>query len=42
MQVAEACLYLAAEGDFCTGTELQVTGGAELNYANKSRLAKHQ
>ncbi|NP_001128543.1 hydroxysteroid (17-beta) dehydrogenase 14 L homeolog [Xenopus laevis] len=36
-ECAKAALYLAAEGTFCTGIDLLLTGGAELNYANKSQ-----
>ncbi|CAD5125394.1 DgyrCDS13629 [Dimorphilus gyrociliatus] len=34
----EACLYLAAEGSFCTGIDIIMSGGAELGYAKKTRL----
>ncbi|XP_053546663.1 17-beta-hydroxysteroid dehydrogenase 14 [Bombina bombina] len=36
-ECAKAALYLAAEGTFCTGIDLRLTGGAELNYANKNQ-----
>ncbi|KAM4703279.1 L-fucose dehydrogenase [Rhinophrynus dorsalis] len=36
-ECAKAALYLAAEGTFCTGIDLLLTGGAELNYANKNQ-----
>ncbi|XP_013414513.1 17-beta-hydroxysteroid dehydrogenase 14 isoform X2 [Lingula anatina] len=34
-----ACLYLAADATFCTGIELNLSGGAELSYGNKSRMS---
>lgn len=40
-ECAKAALYLAAEGTFCTGIDLLLTGGAELNYANKSQHRAH-
>lgn len=33
-----AALYLAADATFCTGIELLVSGGAELNFAFKSQI----
>ncbi|XP_029440055.1 LOW QUALITY PROTEIN: 17-beta-hydroxysteroid dehydrogenase 14 [Rhinatrema bivittatum] len=36
-ECAQAALYLAAEGTFCTGIDLILSGGAELNYANKNQ-----
>ncbi|XP_063798869.1 17-beta-hydroxysteroid dehydrogenase 14 isoform X3 [Pseudophryne corroboree] len=40
-ECAKAALYLAAEGTFCTGIDLFLTGGAELNYANKNQQKTH-
>jgi len=31
-----ACLYLAADAPFVTGTNLNVSGGAEVGFGNKS------
>lgn len=31
------CLFLAADATFCTGININVTGGAELGYGNKNR-----
>ncbi|CAI9606603.1 unnamed protein product [Staurois parvus] len=36
-ECAKAVLYLAAEATFCTGIDLLLTGGAELNYASKNQ-----
>ncbi|KAM9298958.1 L-fucose dehydrogenase [Gastrophryne carolinensis] len=36
-ECAQAVLYLAAEATFCTGIDLLLTGGAELNYGNKNQ-----
>ncbi|XP_040290976.1 17-beta-hydroxysteroid dehydrogenase 14 isoform X2 [Bufo bufo] len=36
-ECAKAALFLAAEGTFCTGIDILLTGGAELNYANKNQ-----
>jgi len=36
-EAGEACLFLASEATFTTGANLPLTGGAELNYASKSR-----
>ncbi|MEE6483036.1 hypothetical protein FKM82_013411 [Ascaphus truei] len=36
-ECGKAALYLATEGTFCTGIDLLLTGGAELNYANKNQ-----
>ena len=36
-EVARACLYLAAEATFTTGTDHIVSGGAELGYGRKVR-----
>jgi NAD(P)-dependent dehydrogenase (short-subunit alcohol dehydrogenase family) len=37
-ECGELCLFLAAEGTFLTGVDIPITGGAELDYGNKSRL----
>jgi NAD(P)-dependent dehydrogenase (short-subunit alcohol dehydrogenase family) len=37
-ECGKACLFLAADATFSTGTNLSLSGGAELNYASKSRL----
>ncbi|KAL3857542.1 hypothetical protein ACJMK2_012197 [Sinanodonta woodiana] len=34
-----ACLFLAADATFCTGIDLNLTGGAELNYGVKNPSA---
>lgn len=34
--VGAAAVFLASEANFCTGTELFVTGGAELGYGCKA------
>ncbi|KAK3102442.1 hypothetical protein FSP39_011403 [Pinctada imbricata] len=31
------CLFLAADATFCTGIDINLSGGAELNYGNKNR-----
>ncbi|KAM4652308.1 L-fucose dehydrogenase [Discoglossus pictus] len=36
-ECAKAALFLAADGSFCTGIDLLLSGGAELNYANKNQ-----
>lgn len=33
-----AALYLAADATFCTGIDLLLSGGAELNYGVKSQV----
>lgn len=33
-----AALFLAADATFCTGIDLYLSGGAELNYAFKSQV----
>ncbi|XP_064820510.1 17-beta-hydroxysteroid dehydrogenase 14-like [Oncorhynchus masou masou] len=33
-----AALYLAADATFCTGIDLLLSGGAELNYGYKSQV----
>ncbi|XP_006160244.2 17-beta-hydroxysteroid dehydrogenase 14 [Tupaia chinensis] len=35
-EVGAAAVFLASEATFCTGTELLVTGGAELGYGRKA------
>ncbi|XP_054850064.1 uncharacterized short-chain type dehydrogenase/reductase y4vI-like [Eublepharis macularius] len=37
-EVALAAVYLAAEGTFCTGLNLVLSGGAELGFAKKSQV----
>ncbi|XP_015283835.1 PREDICTED: 17-beta-hydroxysteroid dehydrogenase 14-like [Gekko japonicus] len=37
-EVALAALYLAAEGTFCTGLNLLLTGGAEVGFGVKDRM----
>lgn len=34
-----ACLFLAADASFCTGIELLLSGGAELDYGFKNQMA---
>ncbi|CAJ0941715.1 unnamed protein product, partial [Ranitomeya imitator] len=36
-ECASAALFLAAEGTFCTGIDILLTGGAELNYGSKTQ-----
>ncbi|XP_013416475.1 17-beta-hydroxysteroid dehydrogenase 14 isoform X1 [Lingula anatina] len=36
-ECGEACLFLAAEGSFCTGVDILLSGGAELGYGHKSQ-----
>lgn len=33
-----AALYLAADATYCTGIDLVLSGGAELNYGFKSQI----
>jgi NAD(P)-dependent dehydrogenase (short-subunit alcohol dehydrogenase family) len=35
-EVGAAAVFLASEATFCTGTELLLTGGAELGYGRKA------
>ncbi|XP_076115417.1 L-fucose dehydrogenase-like isoform X3 [Mytilus galloprovincialis] len=35
-EVGRACLFLATDATFCTGIEINMSAGAELNYANKN------
>ena len=37
-ECGQACLYLAAEATFTTGTDLLLTGGAELTYGKKTQV----
>ncbi|CAH1787399.1 unnamed protein product [Owenia fusiformis] len=37
-EAGQLCLFLAAEATFCTGLDIPLSGGAELNYGNKNRL----
>lgn len=32
------CLFLAADATFCTGININVSGGAELDYGNKNKV----
>ena len=36
-EAGQLCLFLAAEGTFCTGIDIPLSGGAELNYGKKTR-----
>ncbi|XP_046859146.1 17-beta-hydroxysteroid dehydrogenase 14-like isoform X1 [Xenia sp. Carnegie-2017] len=36
-EMGKCCVYLASEGTFCTGIDLPLSGGAELNYGEKSK-----
>lgn len=38
-EIGQVCLYLAAEGTFITGIDLPFSGGAELDYGQKSDSA---
>ncbi|XP_077171726.1 L-fucose dehydrogenase-like [Paroedura picta] len=38
-EVAAAVLYFAADGTFCTGIDLVLSGGAELGYGKKNPIA---
>ncbi|KAK0148693.1 17-beta-hydroxysteroid dehydrogenase 14 [Merluccius polli] len=37
-EIGRAALFLAADATFCTGIDLLVSGGAELNYGFKNRI----
>ncbi|VDI72114.1 Hypothetical predicted protein [Mytilus galloprovincialis] len=39
-EIGQACLFLAADATFCTGIEINMSAGAELNYANKNMRPK--
>ena len=39
-EMGKLCLFLAAEGTFCTGIDVVASGGAELNYGFKNRLKR--
>ncbi|KAL4224457.1 hypothetical protein ACF0H5_017909 [Mactra antiquata] len=39
-ECGKACLFLAADATFCTGINIFMTGGAELNYGVKNPKAK--
>ena len=41
-ECGEACMFLAAEGTFCTGVDLNLSGGAELNYGFKNMRKKSE
>ena len=34
------CLWLAADATFCTGIDINLSGGAELDYGNKNRTVE--
>jgi len=36
------CLWLAADASFCTGIDVNLSGGAELDYGNKNRTLNKQ
>ncbi|ESO97804.1 hypothetical protein LOTGIDRAFT_208963 [Lottia gigantea] len=38
----QMCLFLASEGTFCTGIDLLLSGGAELNYGIKTMKGEKQ
>ena len=38
-ECGKACLFLAADATFCTGINILVSGGAELNYGIKNPKA---
>lgn len=37
-ECGQAAIYLAADATFCTGIDLLLSGGAELDYGEKSQL----
>ena len=37
-EAGQLCLFLASEATFCTGIEIPLSGGAELNYGLKSEV----
>lgn len=37
-EMGQVCLFLAAEGTFCTGIDLLASGGAELSYGIKNQI----
>lgn len=37
-ECGRTALYLAADATFCTGIDLLLSGGAELNYGAKSQV----
>jgi hypothetical protein len=39
-ECGKACLFLAADGTFCTGINILMSGGAELSYGVKNPKAK--
>ncbi|XP_078583428.1 L-fucose dehydrogenase-like isoform X2 [Branchiostoma floridae x Branchiostoma japonicum] len=39
-EAGKVCLFLAAEATFSTGTDMLLSGGAELNYGRKTRLVE--
>ena len=40
-EAGQLCLFLAAEGTFCTGLDINLSGGAELDYGMKNRQRQH-
>ena len=34
-EIGQTCVFLAAEGSYITGIDLPVSGGAELDFAQK-------
>lgn len=37
-ECGRAAIFLAADATFCTGIDLLLSGGAELNYGEKSQI----
>lgn len=37
-ECGQAAIYLAADATFCTGLDLLLSGGAELNYGEKAPI----
>lgn len=37
-ECGQAAVYLAADATFCTGIDLLLSGGAELNYGEKASV----
>lgn len=37
-ECGRAAIFLAADATFCTGIDLLLSGGAELNYGEKSQV----
>lgn len=38
LECGQAAIYLAADATFCTGIDLLLSGGAELNYGEKTQV----